>query len=94
MLRCQVLIPPQLTPNVAIQTVDSPQATVLWSVKPVLAHIFGILFLHEQLSPQIIIGFVLVFTAVIVSVTGSGVVGVENEQEEQSHRSRRVVERS
>ena len=47
------------------------------------ALLFGIMFLQEELSPQITIGFILVFDAVVVSETGSAVIEKEAGSESQ-----------
>jgi hypothetical protein len=52
-------------------------------VQTVLAPILGTQFLQEQPSPQIIIGFILVFGAVVVSETGSAVIEKEAGGESQ-----------
>jgi drug/metabolite transporter (DMT)-like permease len=78
--------------NIAMKTAKSSHASILWSMESVFALIFGIMFLHEQLTGQIAVGFILVFTAVIVSETGSGAIEVKNEQKKRSNRGSRVTE--
>lgn len=56
--------------NVAMKWAESTHASILWSLESVFALIFAVIFLQEQLSVLIIAGFILIFTAVIVSETG------------------------
>ena len=58
-----------LASNVAMKWAESTHASILWSLESVFALIFAVIFLHEQLSALIITGFVLIFTAVIISET-------------------------
>ncbi|MBI9107406.1 MAG: EamA family transporter [Spirochaetales bacterium] len=60
-----------LLSNVAMKWAESSHASILWSLESVFALIFGIIFLHEGLTAQSVIGFALVFAAVIVSETGN-----------------------
>lgn len=53
--------------NVAMKYAESSHASILWSLESVFALIFGIIFLHEGLTLQSVIGFILVFAAVIIS---------------------------
>jgi drug/metabolite transporter (DMT)-like permease len=56
--------------NVAMKWTESTHASILWSLESVFALIFAVIFLQEQLSLLIIAGFVLIFSAVILSETG------------------------
>lgn len=60
-----------LLSNVAMKYAESSHASILWSLESVFALIFGIIFLHEGINLQSVIGFILVFAAVIVNETGN-----------------------
>ena len=56
--------------NVAMKWAESSHASILWSLESVFALVFGIIFLREGISIQSLIGFSLVFIAVVVNETG------------------------
>ncbi len=56
-----------LLSNTAMEWAEPSHASILWSLESVFALIFGIIFLGESLTSRMIIGFIFVFTAVMMT---------------------------
>ena len=61
-----------LLANVAMKWAESSHASILWSTESVFALVFGIIFLKERMSLHLAAGFILVFSAVLISELGPG----------------------
>lgn len=53
--------------NVAQSIVEPATAALLLSLESVFAVVFSVVFYHEALTPRLIVGFVLIFLAILVS---------------------------
>ena len=53
--------------NVGQSIVEPATAALLLSLESVFAVIFSVVFYHEVLTPRVIVGFALIFAAVLVS---------------------------
>ena len=53
--------------NVAQSIVEPATAAIILSLESVFAVVFSVVFYHEQLTPRLVIGFALIFAAVLVS---------------------------
>lgn len=57
----------QIFQTVAIQSIPTSQASVLLSTECIFGVIASMLFYHERLAPRSVIGFVLIFGAILLS---------------------------
>lgn len=57
------------TITVAIKLIGSTTTAILGALEPLTAIFFGVVFFHEQLTPRIIFGVLLILTGVILIVT-------------------------
>lgn len=64
--------------NVAMKWAEPTHASILWSLESVFALIFGLIFLHEDLTLRMGIGFILVFAAVLLTELGGKIRQKEN----------------
>ncbi|RVU97702.1 DMT family transporter [Coriobacteriales bacterium OH1046] len=75
--------------NVAQSIVEPATAALLLSLESVFAVVFSVVFYHEALTPRLIVGFVLIFLAILVSETLPPLLGksvARNVQAESPHR--------
>ena len=56
--------------GVAIHCIGSTFTAILGALEPVTALLFGVFFFHEQITPRIMTGVVLILLAVLILVTG------------------------
>jgi drug/metabolite transporter (DMT)-like permease len=54
--------------NKAIKTIGPTPSAIMGALEPITALIIGVLVFHESLTPRIVIGCVLIFTAVILVI--------------------------
>ncbi len=57
------------TITIAIKLIGSTTTAILGALEPLTAIFFGVLLFHEQLTPRIITGVILILTGVILIVT-------------------------
>lgn len=57
----------------AIQYIGSTPTAILGALEPVTAVFFGVTIFHESLTPRIVIGFVLIISAVSIVVAGGSI---------------------
>lgn len=54
--------------TISIKLIGSTPAAVLGALEPVTALFFGVVVFHEQLTPRIIIGIIIILTAVLMII--------------------------
>ena len=57
----------------AIQYIGSTPTAILGALEPVTAVFFGVTVFHESLTPRIILGFILIISAVSIVVAGGNI---------------------
>lgn len=62
----------QMTQNLGQTMMPPAAASIILSMESVFGALFSVWFYHEQLTAQVLVGFVLVFAAVVISQTGVG----------------------
>ena len=58
---------PYLTYTKGLKSVENGQASIIASIEPVIATLNGILWFHEKMSIQVVIGIVLVLSGIVIS---------------------------
>jgi drug/metabolite transporter (DMT)-like permease len=58
---------PYLTYTKGLKAVENGQASIIASIEPVIATLNGILWFHEKMSVQVVIGIILVLSGIVVS---------------------------
>lgn len=58
---------PYLTYTKGLKSVENGQASIIASIEPVIATLNGILWFHEKMSIQAVIGIVLVLSGIVIS---------------------------
>lgn len=58
--------------NFAQVHVEAARASLLYSLESVFGVVFSVIILHEELTLQLVLGFVLIFAAILVSELGVG----------------------
>ncbi|MBQ9537781.1 MAG: DMT family transporter [Treponema sp.] len=56
-----------LLQNVCLKYVPSSLGSLFMSLEAVFGVVFGILFLHEDVSPRMLLGFALIFAAILIA---------------------------
>ncbi len=62
-----------LIQNVALQYVPPAQASLILCLESVFGVIFSVIFANEQLTPMLVLGFVLIFVAAVLSEAGTSI---------------------
>ena len=58
---------PYLTYTKGLKSVENGQASIIASIEPVIATLNGILWFHEKMSVQVVIGIILVLSGIVIS---------------------------
>jgi drug/metabolite transporter (DMT)-like permease len=56
-----------LLQNVCLKYVPSSLGSLFMSLEAVFGGVFGVIFLHEEVSPRMLLGFVLIFAAILIA---------------------------
>ena len=58
---------PYLTYTKGLKSVENGQASIIASIEPGIATLNGILWFHEKMSVQVVIGIILVLSGIVIS---------------------------
>ena len=56
-----------LLQNICLKYVPSSLGSLFMSLEAVFGVVFGVLFLHEDIAPRCLLGFALIFAAILIA---------------------------